>query len=419
MTAFQQASSMAALHKAWSDKARQLRKTCFGVDRIGAQSFEQKLNANLRELNHRLKAKERFRADGLLAIAKKKPNSEKYRIICVPTVGDRVIQFSLLSVLKPHLAGMKVDNPVSFGIAEGVDKSVVGARKFACRARAERSWVYKTDIQQFFDNIDRPTLCDSISKVVRQRSLHPILHSFVDAEISDGFDKAWPEIASRNGIRSGRGVRQGMPLSPLFAGIYLRDFDRRLISWGIPAARYVDDIVAFFPTEKDALVFHKRISDALGDLGLTIGEPNAEDSKTQILGPSQPVEFLGMQLSRNPAGGYRLHVSDDCIRDCASRLHDMGNLEILLEKKVTLTTMGRHFDAVSVGFLSAYSAASNHDKLEAAIKTAANAAQLRLLRDLFGSQRLAALNTQQQRFLGVNREGLLEKRRASHTQVES
>ncbi len=275
MNAFQKSISLQALHRVWKERRAHLRKSCFGIDRISASDFERRLSSELREVQHRVTAG--FTPHGLLAILKPKPNGG-FRVICVPTFADRLLQFSILEQIRPRLRSMGLDNAVSYGLAPGSDRSVLGARKFACAARADRPWVYKTDIQKFFDNIDRAILQASIKRVVRQPSLGPLLDAFLQTEIEDGLDPGWKAAIAKNGINTGRGVRQGMPLSPLYAGAYLRDLDRYLIRTGAPTARYVDDIVSFFATEAEAFKFHKSLKTQLSDLGLTIGEPGEPES---------------------------------------------------------------------------------------------------------------------------------------------
>jgi len=277
MNAFQKSISLQSLHRVWKERRAHLRKSCFGIDRVSASDFERKLSRELREVQYRVAAG--FTPHGLLALLKPKPNGGGFRVICVPTFADRLLQFSILEQLRPRLPSMGLDNAVSYGLAPGGDRSVLGARKFACAARAERPWVYKTDIQKFFDNIDRVILQAAMKRVVRQPSLGPLLDAFLQTEIEGGLDPGWKAAVAKNGISAGRGVRQGMPLSPLYAGAYLRDLDRYLIRTGAPTARYVDDIASFFATEGEAFSFHKALKAKLSDLGLAIGIRASRDRR--------------------------------------------------------------------------------------------------------------------------------------------
>ena len=297
---------------------------------------------------------------------------------------------------------MGVDNPVAFGLAPGPERSVLGARKFACSARNERPWVYKADVHKFFDNVQRSTLQGALSRTVRQRSLIPILNSFLATEIEDGVDKGWRSIVSEAGIRGGLGVRQGMPLSPFYAGVYLRDLDRRLVKRRVPVARYVDDIVAFFASEAEALTFHVFLKSALNDLGLAIGEPGAAGSKTIIYAPDEPATFLGMELNKLGSGSYQLRISNSNIVKIAERIGRCDNALALLERNVRLTTMGSYFKSLATGYLNAYSAAQNRDDLRTAIEHAAATSQAKILGNLLGADHLQRLSQADLKFLGLD-----------------
>lgn len=52
-----------------------------------------------------------------------------------------------------------------------------------------------------------------------------------------------------------QGVRQGMPLSPLFANFYLCDFDDLIKKAGLNCIRYADDLIFFSDSEKNANTF--------------------------------------------------------------------------------------------------------------------------------------------------------------------
>jgi RNA-directed DNA polymerase len=398
MNAFEKVTSSQSLHRAWIERRSDLRKSCFGIDRVTASDFERKLPRQLRDIQNRVAAG--FQPDGLLALLKPKPNGG-FRVICVPTFADRLVQFSMLEQLRPRLASMGLDNAVSFGLARGVDRSVVGARKFACATRTERPWVYKTDIQKFFDNIDR-SLLQAAMKRVRQPTLQPLLDAFLRTEIDGGLDAGWKVAVEKNGIVVGRGVRQGMPLSPLYAGAYLKDLDRYIIKTRVPTARYVDDIVAFFHTEKEAFAFHKSLKAQLADLGLTIGDPGEPKSKTIIYSPEAPAEFLGMELVRSPSGKYRLSIGTKVLDKIVQRIMDAQTPAALLERRVSLTNMGTYFRSLQAGFLQAYGAAENKDDLEKVMAAAVKKAQRRVLINVFGQTQLDALGPTERRFIGVD-----------------
>ncbi|KVD38210.1 hypothetical protein WI84_12970 [Burkholderia ubonensis] len=109
-------------------------------------------------------------------------------------------------------------NKISYGFVK--DRGVKKAVHDACEIRAKYGWVYKTDITSFFDSIDRLHLERALKAVIRERSLHPLLVQAIGCEIFATKGSVAKRI-NRLGIKAGRGVRQGMQLSPFFSNIML------------------------------------------------------------------------------------------------------------------------------------------------------------------------------------------------------
>ncbi len=94
---------------------------------------------------------------------------------------------------------------------------------------------------------------------------------------------------------SGRGLRQGMPLSPYLANLILSDFDKKVIQMGIPMVRYVDDFVMFANSENEAKQYEKFARTELAQIGLELPKLE-ENGKTKITKNQQSFEFLGMEI---------------------------------------------------------------------------------------------------------------------------
>ncbi len=228
----------------------------------------------------------------------------------------------------------------------------------------------------------------------------PLLKAFLHTELLGRLDPDWKLASAKNGILPRRGVRQGMPLSPFYAGVYLRDVDRFLMRSHAATARYVDDIASFFATEREALEFHAGLKLQLGKLELNIGDPGESGSKTMIYQPDQPAEFLGMELVLS-SGVCQLQVGQRSIDKIVERIHSGGTTLSLLERKVSLTTMGTHFRNLQAGYLNAYDGAQNRDDLEAAMAKASRKAQRKVLIELFGEAGLAKLGATERGFVGL------------------
>jgi len=328
--ALQQILSPADLSVAWQLERQRLRSSCYGVDRISGKQFDAERAWRIPSLIER-RFSPNFVPNPLLALAKPK-DSGGHRIICVPTIEDRLIQFSILYKIRDSLRDCGLLNSISYGLVSDSNRTVQDARNRASALRENGRWVYKADIQKFFDKIPRDRLQSDIRRIVKYRSLHNILVSFSNVEIGDGFAGDWGQIIHDAGIRVGVGVRQGMPLSPYFAGMLLLKLDRFLESRNLPVIRYVDDIIGFFKSRQECENFHELLCNELGKLDLNLGAIDDPASKTRIYDPDQPAEFVGMEMRFSPEGKCYLCVSEKTIQRIESRIAEMSRIEVLLDK---------------------------------------------------------------------------------------
>lgn len=385
------------LETVWRYEKRRLLRSCFGVDRQTGKDFQERLAFEFFRLRER--AFGDFKPRGLLAIAKPKRNGGN-RIICVPTVADRVLQFAVLNEFRGSLEKRGLLNLVSYGLIRSANRTVQDARRRAIGLRNTRRWVYKADIEKFFDNIPRDAVRRAAASIIPQRSLHRVVLPFIDTEIEDGFDPQWKTIVGSAGIVVGKGVRQGMPLSPYFAGMILRDLDRAIQKRGVPAIRYVDDIVAFFDSRKECEAFHKFLQDALDTIGLSVGSVGANDSKTRIYSPAESAMFLGMEICQSSDNTYRLRISEASIQNIGAKFTKAGDVEMLLQKNVILPRLGGFLDAMESGYLQAYEGAENHAALVKEVRLMKAGALARVLEQVLGEQ-VSNLGRKERRFLGI------------------
>jgi RNA-directed DNA polymerase len=381
----------------WRYEGQRLRRSCFGVDRQTGTAFQDRLTFEFFRLRERSLGN--FKPAGLLAIAKPKLNGGN-RIICVPTVADRVLQFAMLNEFRETLEKRGLLNPISYGLIRSANRTVNDARKRAIALRNTRNWVYKADIEKFFDNIPRDAVRSAAAAIIPQRSLHRVVLPFIDTEIEDGFDPEWKTVVSKAGITPGRGVRQGMPLSPYFAGMVLRDLDRAIQKREIPAIRYVDDIVAFFETKSECENFHKFLQESLDKIGLSVGTVGSHDSKTRIYGPDENAIFLGMEIFKTQESFYRLKIADATIQKIGAKFAAAGNIDTLLHKNVTLPRLGGFLDAMEAGYLQAYAGAENHAALVSEVRAMKKAALNSVLEHILG-ERVYNMGRKERHFLGI------------------
>lgn len=357
--ALSEIASHHTLKKAWLSlysRSRPYSRNTRGIDGISINDFALDPKPRLRSLAIEL-SKGIFTFSPLRAHLIPKLNG-KERLICVPTVRDRVVQRTLLEYLTTKYYN-RLANPISYGFIRY--RTVKDAATLACVRRSSFPWVFKTDITSFFDEIDRSLLESAIRRLIRQRSLHPLLLDGLACEAQPSSASAAKKIKAM-GIKEGRGVRQGMPLSPLFANIILQDFDNQIVDGGYSAIRYADDIIFFADSERSCMEIHGFCRKQLKKLGLEIPDvgPN---SKSHIYEPQEPAEFLGLGLVREQQG-YILRLMPDQIERIRREILQLGSIPELLSRRVTLANLGSHIQNRVTGYLSAYEACTNVEELE-------------------------------------------------------
>jgi RNA-directed DNA polymerase len=305
-----------------------------------------------------------------------------HRVICVPTVRDRLVQRAALDFLTAQymqLGARKSKallNPVSYGFVRG--RSVHEAVNRAVQLRNGAPWVYKTDISKFFDRVARQQLHEAIARHVREKSLHPLLvaASNCEARAATAGEKTKLREA---GIKEGTGVRQGMPLSPLFANLLLAEFDAALVATNARAVRYADDLVFFGKTLAECTAYHAFCIEQLAKLDLKVPDL-AQAGKSQIYAPDQTADFLGIGMALR-AGKYHPKVMPVQFEKMRERFLSLANIEQLAARGVHLATYGAVLDSTASGYLGCYAYCENFPEVEHRIEELREAAIRRLLRD--------------------------------------
>lgn len=284
--------------------------------------------------------------------------NKKFRLICVPTVRDRIVQRALLKFLSNKYA-KKFSNSISYGFIPG--RGVKKAANQACQIRVKHPWVLKTDITSFFDQIKRADLISAIKSNIRERTLHPILIEAVNCEV-DTSNKQAKKWTQELGIVEGQGIRQGLPLSPFFSNLVLKAFDTGVEKKGFQAIRYADDLIFFADSKQQCLEIFEYCKSELAQLGLLIPSIGI-NSKTEIFGPEENADFLGLGIC--PVNKkYELRLMPEQIIAIKTELMQLGDLQQLLSRKILLPSLGSFLRARISGYISAYDMCTNIKELE-------------------------------------------------------
>lgn len=199
---------------------------------------------------------------------------------------DRIAQRAVYDILAPIFEPTFL--PCSFGFRSGLGVEQAVQQVLAYRDQNLR-WVVDGDIRNCFDAIPTDRLLALVKRKVRSRLLLRYIRSWLDADLMDSLDGA-PRRA---------GVSQGSVLSPLFANIYLHEWDVALTGKELALVRYADDFVICTQRRRDAESALRLATGSLAHLDLAI-----HPHKTRIVHIDEGFRWLGHFFIRNEC--YRL-----------------------------------------------------------------------------------------------------------------
>lgn len=246
------------------------------------------------------------------------------RLVCVPSVQDRILQRLFLEYLKKYYDKIynrfcEYDHALNKDIhkkeidkinkdGQPIKKTIHGIRKAlddVVEYRSKYKYVIKADIVKFFDNINREIAVKKFEKefigLNEDKELIAIFKSFVycDAELDYGDPKYKKLIEVYLKELKGKGVRQGMPIASLCSSMYLYEFDNLVIKNSIPYIRYADDFLIFSNSYDRAKKLKDHIQENLKNIGLDI-EKLVGEQKTRIYGTKDNFTYLGFDIIYNP-----------------------------------------------------------------------------------------------------------------------
>lgn len=390
--------SLEAFRAAWKDsKDSKGGKTAGapGVDGVRAAVFAGELNKQITEIRYSLQ-RDAFQFSPLrLAPILKKTGG--YRIIAIPTIRDRLVQRVLLAALESD-ARFKASSDISYGFRKGW--KLADAQLKARSIRETKPWVLQADIVKFFDRIQRTDLHTLIKRKVRGKALSALVCAAVECEIEIVGGKG-AQLVSESGIKRGLGLRQGMPVSPMLSNLLLKDFDEAIIKQGLTAVRYADDLAIFGNNKEDmerALTF---VQQTLRRLKLEVPDLGNE-GKTTIKGPSESIEFLGVEILREGTK-YKLAAPFSKLEKIEMKMKEMASVEECVRHSRNIGQVVASLDSFIIGHRASMAVLDDpnsfFDRLEAAKRRQLSA----LLTEVIGERAVRSLNQTARAILGIER----------------
>jgi group II intron reverse transcriptase/maturase len=268
-----------------------------GVDGVTYQEYEKNLEANLADLEGRLRRKA-YRARLVRRKLIPKGNG-KMRPLGIPALEDKLVQTAVTQIL---LAIFEMDFlPCSYGYRPGT-----GAHD-AIRALTETlqfgqfNFIYEADIKGFFENIR----WDRLDQMLEQRIADGALRNLIGKWLRAG-------ILEEDGrvVHPETGTPQGGIVSPVLANIYLHyALDLWFQNEVLPKQRgrcrlfrYADDFVVGFEYRHEAEAFDQALKARLAEFGLEVA---ADKTKTLRFGRNGGpyngrFDFLGFEFYWEP-----------------------------------------------------------------------------------------------------------------------
>jgi len=251
---------------------RMRKDAAVGVDGVTKEQYGQNLEANLRDLHARMKAK-RYRHQPIRRVHIPKEGG-KTRPIGVSAFEDKLVQDAVREVLEAIYEQDFLDCSYGFRPGRSAHEAVRTLDRIVHQGKV--SWILEADIVSFFDSLDRTKLAKMLEVRVADGSLVRLIGKCLHVGVLDGVDLSMPET----------GTVQGSVLSPLLGNIYLhyaldRWFERRVkprLRGQATLVRYADDFVIGFEYKDDAQRVMDALGRRLGHFGLTL-----HPDKTRLL----------------------------------------------------------------------------------------------------------------------------------------
>jgi RNA-directed DNA polymerase len=248
-----------------------------GIDKLSVEKFEKQEEGYLALAHDKLKAGNyRFKPARRVLIPK--PGTSKKRKLGIPTVIDRVVSQSvnlaLEEIFEPEFT------PSNFGFRRGRSQhQAIGHVRQIIQKGYE--WCASVDLRAFFDEIPHELILKLIRRKIRDEQLVTLIARALKAGV----------IIDGKFTKTEKGCPQGSPLSPMISNVVLNELDHELERRGHKYARWADDFLVFFKSERAARRVMESITRHLEEeLGLPVNQ-----EKSQVA-PSYKVVFLGFQV---------------------------------------------------------------------------------------------------------------------------
>ncbi len=209
-----------------------------GVDGMSVDELLPYLRESQEQLIQKIK-KGKYKPNPVRRVEIPKEEKGKVRKLGIPTVVDRLVQQAIAQVLSPIYEEQFSDNSYGFRPERGAHDALK-----QCQENVNDGYIYVVDmdLEKFFDTVCQSKLIEILSRTIKDGRAISLIHKYLNAGVVE------------NGLfaKTGVGVPQGGPLSPLLGNIMLNELDKELESRSHRFVRYADDCMIFCKSKKSA-----------------------------------------------------------------------------------------------------------------------------------------------------------------------
>ena len=260
-----------------------------GVDRWSIRRYRRRWEENLRSQMADVRAN-RYQPKRLRVRYIPKRSGGKRRL-GIPTLRDRILQRAALQVLQWRFERKFLSCSYGYRPKRSLFHAVGAMLRYRDRGLV---WLLDADIDNCFDSLDHEVLWPLLRREIDDAAVLRLLEQWLDVGIVDR--------------KHGKGVSQGMPISPLLCNIYLHEMDWRLVRGRWALVRYADDFIILTYSRAEAERCQALVAEILAGMKLQF-----EPDKTCITSFGDGFEFLGVAFDADSYSytweGKRIDVS--------------------------------------------------------------------------------------------------------------
>lgn len=264
------------------------------------------------------------------------------RMLCIPTVTDRLIQQSIAQVLSLRYDCSFSDNSYGFRPGRSAHQAVIKAQGYLNEGY---TYVVELDLEKFFDRVNHDKLMTLLSSRIDDKTLLKLIRRYLRTGIlSNGLCEPREE-----------GIPQGSPLSPILSNILLDELDKELDRRGLRYVRYADDVSIYVGSKRSSERVLKSITRYIEEELLL----KVNRAKSKVSRPSRST-LLGFTFGKR-SSVWSVYISPKS----KQRIKEKVKLMTSRRKSMSLQNRLLKLSQITIGWCSYYKLAECNSFLRA------------------------------------------------------